>query len=166
MSGQRSGWAALAAALGVAVAATAGWGAWQSTTAEQNKSDRSFSAEDQVITTAKRSAEALLTYSYTEVQQQLYAAEGLTTGGFRTKYRQFLDDALIPTAREKKISTNAVVVGAGIQSLAADNAKVLLFVDQRTTSAAEPNAKNTTSSILVGLQNVNDAWMISQFDPL
>ena len=166
MSLQRNRWAALAAALGVAFAATAGWGAWQSTTSEQNRSDRYFSAEEQVITTAKRSVEALLTYTYTEVQQKLYAAEGLTTGGFRTKYRQFLDDALISTAREKKISTNAVVVGAGIQSLAADNAKVLLFVDQRTTSAAEPNAKTATSSVLVGLQNVNDAWMISQMDPL
>lgn len=166
MSGLRNRWAALAAALGVAVAATAGWGAWQSTTAEQNRSDRSFSAEEQVIATAKRSAEALLTYSYTEVQQKLYAAEELTTGEFRTEYRQFADSVVIPAAREKKISTNTVVVGAGIQSLAADNAKVLLFVNQSTTSAAEPNAQLQTVGILAGLQNVNGAWMISQFDPL
>jgi Mce-associated membrane protein len=150
----------------VALAATAGWGAWQSTTAEQNRSDRSFSAEEQVITTAKRSAEALLTYSYTEVQQKLYAAEELTTGEFRTEYRQFADYVVIPAAREKKVSTNAVVVGAGVQSLAADNAKVLLFVDQSTTSAAEPSAQLQASTILAGLQKVNGSWMISQFDPL
>lgn len=166
MSSRRNGWAALAAALSVAVAATAGWGAWQSTTTGQNRSDRSFSAEEQVITTAKRSAEALLTYSYTEVQQQLYAAEELTTGEFRKEFRQFADTTVIPAVRGKKISTNTVVVGAGIQSLAADNAKVLLFVNQSTTTAAEPVAKVATSSVLAGLQNVNGSWLISQFDPL
>jgi Mce-associated membrane protein len=58
------------------------------------------------------------------------------------------------------------VVGAGIQSLAADNAKVLLFVDQATASADEPNAQIQTSGILAGLQKVNGSWMSSQFDKL
>jgi diacylglycerol kinase (ATP) len=89
----------------------------------------------------------------------------IATGEFQSTYRQFADATVIPAMLQKKVTTTAVVVGAGIQSLSGGNAKVLLFVDQSTTSEVEPVAKAATSSVLVGLQKVGDAWLISQLQP-
>jgi Mce-associated membrane protein len=57
-------------------------------------------------------------------------------------------------------------VGTAVESLTDDTAKVLVFVNQETTKAADTAPTKTANSVRAGLQKVNGAWLIDGFDPL
>jgi Mce-associated membrane protein len=56
------------------------------------------------------------------------------------------------------------VVRAAVSEMHPDSAVVLLFVNQRQTVAGRPDPSLSASSVLVTLQKVNGAWLISKFD--
>ncbi len=147
-------------------AALTGWGVWKRLEGRKIDVKPSFVAAEEVIETTKQSTEAILTYRYDSVEEDVSAAEKLTTGKFRDDYRRFAQTTVIPNARVKQVSNTASVVGAGIETLSTDSATVMLFINQSTTSAAEPIAKLSTTSTRVTVDKVGGRWLISQLNPL
>jgi Mce-associated membrane protein len=109
---------------------------------------------------------ALLSYQPDSVDTDLAAAKAHLTGEFLTYYGKFSDEILLPAAKERAVSTEASVVRAADAEIHPDTAKVLLFVNQTTTSRERPDAAQTASSVMVSLAKVDGRWLISAFDPL
>lgn len=109
---------------------------------------------------------ALLSYSPDRLQSDLTAAKSHLTGEFLTYYGKFTDQIVAPAAKEKAVSTKAVIQRAAIADLHDDTARVLVFLDQTTTSKDAPEPVQTASSVMVSLSKVHGAWLISAFDPV
>lgn len=109
---------------------------------------------------------ALLSYSPDRLQSDLTAAKSHLTGEFLTYYGKFTDQIVAPAAKEKAVSTKAVIQRAAIADLHDDTARVLVFLDQTTTSKDAPEPVQTASSVKVSLSKVHGAWLISAFDPV
>jgi Mce-associated membrane protein len=58
------------------------------------------------------------------------------------------------------------VVRAAVAELRPNSAMVLVFINQNTTSKENPDGAFAASAVKVGLTKVNDAWLISSFDPV
>lgn len=121
---------------------------------------------DIVTTAAREGTVALLSYAPDTLQSDFDRAKQHLTGDFLDYYDQFTTEVVTPAATEKKVRTEAKVVRAAVAELHPSSAKVLVFIDQNTTSVAKPDAAVTASSVLVSLQKQADKWLISAFDPV
>lgn len=122
-------------------------------------------AERQAATQAASTGTvAVLSYSPDTLEQDFSAAEAHLTGDFLAYYKQFSSQIVAPAAREKRLTTTATVLGAGVESLTSQNASILVFVDQTTTSKEQQPPSKAASSVRVSLAKVNGTWLIAKFD--
>ncbi|MGE0215186.1 hypothetical protein [Mycolicibacterium sp.] len=147
-------------ALALILALGAGYLKWQDDTV-RNSELASISA----VQAAKDGTIALLSYQPDTVEQQLGDARNLLTGEFRESYTSLTNDVVIPGAKEKQISAVASVPAAASVSATADEAVVLLFVNQTVTVGQDPPT-DTASSVRVTLEKDGDRWLIAKFDPV
>ncbi|MGB0437093.1 MAG: hypothetical protein ACPGXI_09995 [Mycobacterium sp.] len=109
---------------------------------------------------------ALLSYAPDSLEQDFAAAKARLTGDFLAYYTQFTEQIVTPAAREKSVKTEAVVVRAAVSTIQPDAAQVLVFINQTTTSKENPDGAFAASSVKVGLEKVDGAWLIASFDPV
>jgi Mce-associated membrane protein len=107
---------------------------------------------------------ALLSYSPDSLDRDFSDAKAHLTGDFLSYYNHFTEQIVAPAAKQKGVTTRAVVVQSALSELNPDMAVVLLFINQTTTSTDRPEPALTSSSVLVSLSKVNGAWLISKFD--
>jgi Mce-associated membrane protein len=119
-----------------------------------------------VVDAASQGSVALLSYAPGSVEPDLAAAQSHLTGEFLTYYSQFANQIVAPAAKQKDVHATATVVRAAPAEVAVDHAKVLIFLNQTTTSRDNPEPAQTASSVMVGLTKVGPRWLISSFDPL
>lgn len=124
--------------------------------------DRSRSA---ALIAAKEGTQAMLSYTPGTVASDIAAAKTHLTGEFLTYYDEFSGQFVEPAAKMQQVSNKAVVVRAAVAEIATDTAKVLVFINQESTSKAKPDATTTASSVLVSLTKTDEKWLISAFDP-
>lgn len=118
------------------------------------------------VEAASNGAVALLSYSPDSLDRDFAAAKSHLTGDFLSYYNQFTDQIVAPAAKQKGVRTTARVVKAALSELHRDRAVVLVFVNQTTTSTAQPEERVTASSVQVTLTKVHGSWLISKFDPV
>jgi Mce-associated membrane protein len=123
-----------------------------------------------VAQTAMRAATdgtvALLSYSPETLDRDFAAAKSHLTGDFLDYYNTFTTQVVAPAVAQKAVKTNAAVVRAAVTELRSGAAVVLVFVNQSTSSSDKPDPSMSSSSVLVTLTKVDDAWLISSFDPV
>jgi Mce-associated membrane protein len=167
----------LIAAVVVIVAAAAGIGGYllrQTPTTSQPSSTTQpvppvadqTAQREAVIDAAEAAASKILSYNFATIEQDTDAAAKLLTGQFLTYYTQFVQQVVIPAAKEKQVTTTATVVRAAVESLTSDQAFVLVVVNQSSTSAAGPLPKIPDSSVNMGMAKVNGTWLVDSFDPV
>lgn len=64
------------------------------------------------------------------------------------------------------MTTEAKVVRAAVSDIQRDSAEVLVFVNQATTSAQNPNGSFSASAVKVGMSRIDGNWLISKFEPV
>jgi Mce-associated membrane protein len=155
-----------AVVLALLIVAGAATVVWQYAT--QYRSDVGTDAA--VAATATAAAEAgtvaLLSYSPEHLESDFTAAKSHLTGDFLAYYNKFTEQVVAPAARERKVKTTAEVTRSAVSEMHPGSAKVLLFINQATTSSDKPDATLTSSSVLVTLDKHGDSWLISGFDPV
>ncbi|MFF3574004.1 RDD family protein [Nocardia jiangxiensis] len=109
---------------------------------------------------------ALLSYKPDTVRSDLSAAAGALTGDFLRYYRDYTTKVVIPAAEEKKVDTKARVAGSAVLSADDRHATVLVFIDQTTTTADDPQPAAMSSTVRVDLVESGHDWRISQFEPI
>ncbi|TQC42498.1 hypothetical protein EEB14_48465 [Rhodococcus sp. WS4] len=134
---------------------------------DQRADDRQLVESHNVVTQlASDATAALLSYTPETVDQNLTDASSLLTGDLLNSYRELARDVVGPTSKEKKVTMQAVPVGAAVESVSADKAKVLVYVNQTTTMADTPDPAQTQNVVHVALDRIDGQWLISGFDPL
>jgi Mce-associated membrane protein len=126
----------------------------------------SLAVADTAIKAASSGTVAVLSYKPGTAQSDFATAKAHLTGDFLTYYEQFTQQVVTPALQQKGVRTSAVVVKAGVSRLDSDSALVLLFVNQTTSSAQNPEPRVMSSSVNVGLRKVHNDWLISSFDPV
>nr|WP_305095122.1 h domain protein [Prescottella sp. R16] len=135
-----------------------GWGYLQDRATEQARVDS--------VAAASAQAEAMLSYNYNEVDQQLAAASDGLTGDFRSEYETLVEQTIAPGAKEKKITVQATVQAGSVVSATPDDAVVLLFVNQVTTSEEMPDAATTGSRVRMEMHKDGDRWLTGRLSPV
>lgn len=123
-------------------------------------------AKASVVRAASEATVSVLSYKPDTLQNDLAAAKSHLTGEFLTYYSKFSDEILMPAARDREVATSASVVRAADEEIHPDAAKVLVFVNQTTTSRERPEPAQSASSVMVSLSKVDGRWLISAFDPI
>lgn len=123
-------------------------------------------AAGSAVRAASAGTVALLTYKPDTVDTDLAAAKSHLTGEFLNYYGKFSDEILLPAAKDRAVATEASVVRAAEAEIQPDTAKVLVFVNQTTTSRDRPDPAQSASSVMVSLAKVDGRWLISAFDPI
>ena len=85
---------------------------------------------------------------------------------FLDYYTDFTQKVVAPAAAQKSVNTEAKVVLGAVSDLHPDNAEVLLFINQTTTSQENPDGAFAASSVKVGLTKIDGNWLIDSFDPV
>jgi Mce-associated membrane protein len=152
--------------LAVALLASAGVAAW--VYFEQYRPDQQTNdaAARVALDAAKNGTVSLLSYSPESLDKDFANAKSHLTGDFLSYYTQFTEQIVTPAAKQKAVKTSASVVRAGVSELNPDSAVVLVFINQTTTSKENPDGAFAASAVKVGLKKINDAWLISAFDPV
>ncbi|MFF3574084.1 hypothetical protein [Nocardia jiangxiensis] len=133
----------------------------------QHSADRDLaSARDTVAKAASDSAVVVLSYKPETVEQDLASAKTRLTGEFLDTYGQLADTVVGPTAKEKQVSMQATPVGAAVESVSEDKAAVIVYINQTTTVAGNPQPSQSQNALRVGLTKVQGRWLINRFDPL
>ncbi|MFE7747216.1 twin-arginine translocation pathway signal [Nocardia sp. NPDC057455] len=115
---------------------------------------------------ASRGTVALLSYAPDTLDRDLDSAKSFLTGDFLAYYSQFTQQVVAPAAKQKSVRTSATVVRAAVSELRPDEAVVLAFINQSTTSAEKPDPALAASSVRVTLRKADSVWRISAFDPV
>ncbi|MGW0175093.1 hypothetical protein ACWDUM_14760 [Rhodococcus sp. NPDC003322] len=110
--------------------------------------------------------ESVLSYNSPTVDADLDRAAQAATGGFRERFTDYATKTVAPQSKEQGISTRARVVDVGFVSGTDDHAQLLMFVDQITTSTAQPAPASATSRVEVGLDLVDGQWRIAELTPV
>ncbi|GAC68180.1 hypothetical protein [Gordonia soli] len=119
-----------------------------------------------IVSAANDGTVALLSYSPKSLDADFAKAKTHLTGQFLTYYNEFTTKVVTPAATENNVETKAQVVRSAVSKVDGDDAQVLAFVNQSTTSKTKPDAELTSSSVRVSLHRVDGQWRISSFDPV
>lgn len=147
-------------ALAVLLGAGAGFLHWKDSAHRDAEIARAES-----MAAAREATVALLSYRADTVEQDLMAARQWTTGAFLDSYTNLIEGAVIPAARQKKISAVTRVPAAAPVSADPAHAVVLVFVNQSVTIGSDPPT-DSASSVRVTLDKVEGRWLVSAFDPV
>ncbi|BDX31163.1 hypothetical protein TUM20985_17100 [Mycobacterium antarcticum] len=153
-------------ALAVALIASAGLAGWLYVYQYQPDRESNSAVAAETVKAASDGAIALLSYAPETMDKDFTAAKTHLTGDFLNYYSQFTQDIVTPAVKQKAVTTSATIVQAAASEVNPDNAQVLLFLNQTTTSKENPDGSFTASSVKVGLTKVDGAWLISAFDPV
>ncbi|MBH0776635.1 h domain protein [Nocardia bovistercoris] len=150
---------AIAVALvAVAVTAVNGYRYFEQRADERTRAD--------AVSTAERTVTAMFSYDHTTVDTELPRAADQLTGDFRADYLRLIREAIVPGAKEKKLTVRATVEAGGIVSDENSHAVVLLFLNQVTTSGDNAQGATTGSRVRVGLDRNDDRWLVSGVTPI
>jgi Mce-associated membrane protein len=155
-----------AALLAVALLGSAAMAGWLYLNQYRPDQQTDQAAAQVALEAAKTGTTALLSYSPDSLDQDFANAKSKLTGDFLSYYTQFTEQIVTPAAREKSVKTAASVVRAAVSEIEPDNAEVLVFINQTTTSKENPDGAFAASSVKVGMTKIDGTWLIESFDPV
>ncbi|SEM19456.1 h domain protein [Rhodococcus maanshanensis] len=157
----RTALAAVAAALVIALVAGVGVLFYQ-----HLQDNRTEQARTDAVAAAGEQAVAMLSYNYNTVDNELAAAADGLTGSFKDDYNTLVAEVIAPGAKEKKLTVQVTVQGDSVVSADPDDAVVLLFLNQITTSADAPDAATTGSRVRMEMHKDGDRWLTGRLTPV
>lgn len=111
---------------------------------------------------AKTRTSTLLSYGAPTLDADLARAKQQVTGSLGQRFDQIAQSTIVPSARQDGIVTTATVVRAGVVDAEQDRVVVLVFVDQLTTKASQPQPTRQASQATVTMEKTNGTWLISE----
>lgn len=166
MTARRSAWWSLVLLLTAATIAAAALGGWQLTTKHRTPPPADGPAQrTSVQEAASADLPKILGYTYETVEQTLTEATSLMTERFKATFSQTMRDDVIPTAREKQITSQVAVVGTAVEALSSDQATLLVFIDRTITQAGQASL-DAGARVRVQLQKQGGVWLVDDITPV
>lgn len=110
-------------------------------------------------------SQRVLTYHHDTFDQDLEVAAARLTPAFREEYDSAMEQVRANTEKNK-ISQEATAVSSAIISARADEAQVLVFVNQETSSAKTKANQLVRNRLVVDLVRVDGDWAIAGVNAL
>lgn len=134
---------------------------------------RADSAADARATSAQDGREfavnvvpSLLSYDYDTAEAHFADVANQLGGDFRGQFEEVGRTVIVPSALERKVVTSAEVIESSVVNAGADDAELLLFLNQSTTSADAPETKLDGSRVKVRVERVDGTWLITELTPV
>lgn len=153
-----------AAALGVGLLLIAGTTAWLGHLVQQDRAGDA--AREQALAAAKVHAPEILSYDYRHLDQDFAKAEAALTGKFRGEYARTTSTVVKPVALRSKAVVAADAVAASVIWARPDQAQVLLFVNQQTTSTKIKGPRVDLNRVRMTLRRTDGGWLVSNIEAL
>lgn len=155
-------WALLVLGLvaGLLVAGTAWYGIprWRTVQEEQ--------AVDQTRRTApaaaERAAVPILSYDYKSLDTDRDSAARFMTPAYRKQYVKTFDSLVEDNAKKLEARVKATVLASGVSAAEPDRARVLLYVNQTTTSTANGGSPQVAlNRVMMDMVQRNGTWLVN-----
>lgn len=165
----RSRICAVLAALVAAALVAAGVLGWQYAEGRDTRTARA-----EALVAARSAAPVVLSYDHRRLDKDFAAARTWLTGSFRDEYGRTTKTVVAPAAKKYRGTVKASVVrppgggspAASVVSASRDEAVVLLFVNQVTTSTQVTGSRVDLNRVRMTLSRTNDGWKVSAVDAL
>jgi Mce-associated membrane protein len=153
----------LIAVLGVLAALAVGLAAYFWTQASD--ADAVARAQVRAPAAAERAAQAVLSYDHESLEVDKEKASRFLTDGYRSDYVDTFESLVAPNAQEVRANVKASVVASSVmlpgQDTGPQHQRVLLFVDQTTTSTATGGEPSTAlNRVVLDMVEVDDTWLV------
>lgn len=163
MGTRTRGWWTLMVALVLGIVVATGLGAWQLTV--KNRPAPAPIADDahvreQVTDIVTTNVARVLSFTPTTSRGDVDAVTELLTGSAADEYRKTIRE------RADNVTRSASVRNTGVESLSADEARVVAFVDETSETAGGGPATKDALAYRVSLTRVDGDWLISELEPL
>ncbi|WP_328874694.1 hypothetical protein OHT76_34075 [Streptomyces sp. NBC_00287] len=131
-------------------------------------------ARAQALAAARKAAPVVLSYDHRHLDRDFAAARAHLTGTFRDEYGRTTRAVVGPTARKYEGVVKATVAepagggtpAASVVSASADEAVVLLFVNQVTRSTRVTGARVDLNRVRMTMTRTSEGWKVSAVDAL
>ncbi|WP_280200775.1 hypothetical protein [Nocardia cyriacigeorgica] len=131
-----------------------------------SKAQRTDRAGDEARDFATETVSQILSYDHRNVEQHFASVLDSLGGEFRPQFEEVSRQVIVPSAQQRQVVTNAEVVGSSVIDARPDQAELLLFVNQSTTSAEQPNTKLDGSRVRVTVERIDGRWLITELKPI
>ncbi|GAB2528517.1 h domain protein [Nocardia heshunensis] len=118
------------------------------------------------VAAARKTVESMFSYDFNSVDKALPKVADDLSGGFKGDYLKLVNESIAPGAKEKQLTVIASTQAAGVIDVDTKHAKVLLFLNQMTTSKDHPQATASGSRVRVDLDRENGRWLVSEVTPI
>ena len=136
------------------------------TTAESDRAAvASRAVKDEVTAAAEEAATRVYSYSWKSLAEDRSAARALLTGAMLTQYDRTMAGVATSSARDRTV-VSADVVGSGLVTATRSYARVLVFVNQRTSADDLDEPTLDLDRVLVTLVRTRGEWSVSELDAL
>jgi hypothetical protein len=125
----------------------------------------SESVKTQVREAAGKAAEAAYGYTWQTVAVDKAAARDLMTSEMQRRYDR-TTAGVVTSSQEDHAVVTAEVVGTALVTASTTHARVLVFVDQRTTGDDLDKPLLDLNRVLVTLERDDGDWLVSELDAL
>lgn len=122
-------------------------------------------ARTAVLVAAADLSQRVLTYHHDTFDQDLEVAAARLTPTFREEYDSAMEQVRANT-QQNKISQEATAVSSAIISATPEEAQVLVFINQETSSAKTKANQLVRNRLVVDLVRVDGAWAIAGVNAL
>ncbi|CAA9365646.1 MAG: hypothetical protein AVDCRST_MAG47-550 [uncultured Nocardioidaceae bacterium] len=110
---------------------------------------------------AEAAATAILAYDFRSLDADQDAASRLMTEDFATEYSETFEKVVRPAAEETRAKVTASVLATSVVRATEDTVRVLLFVDQATTSTTNERPQIALNRVEMSLVRDGDGWLVS-----
>jgi len=115
---------------------------------------------------ARASVVKLLSYTSSNVLDNLGDESELLTGSFKRDYEQLVRTTIAPASAKNQVTATAKVVASGVVKRGRDQVELLMFINVSSTSMQSATPTVTGSRVLVTVKRAGGAWRISAIKPV
>lgn len=136
------------------------------TTVGANNAQKAERAGHEARDFAAETVSQILSYDHRNVEHHFASVLSSLGGEFRPQFEEVSRQVIVPSAQQRQVVTNADVVGTSVIGARPDRAELLLFVNQSTTSAEQPDTKLDGSRVRVTVERIDSRWLITELKPI
>lgn len=107
----------------------------------------------------------VLSYDYADPSRTTAALDAVLAGDARKQYDILFED-LQKSAPGQQLVMSAQVTTAAVKELTDTDAKLLVFLDQRSERAGDKEASVSAAQLAITAKKIKGAWLITGFKPL
>lgn len=127
---------------------------------ELNDADAAAQADKTAPAAAEAAAAAILAYDYKSLDADADTATRYMTDDFAKQYMETFTKVVKPAAQENRAKVTATVLASATVRATPDTARVIVFVDQATTSAKTQRPKLALNRVEMSMVKAGGTWLV------